>query len=89
VKISTVAPDHRNVPATAGVMLKNAGLSRTGTCPRAAIGSEKTTRISFASSIDATSPAGPALTTRRGARGCATATIGMRKRRRRTADGGS
>ena len=64
-----VVPDHRKVPATAGVMCKKAGFSRGGTCASATIGSEKTTRISFASSPARTSPVGPALTTRSAGRG--------------------
>ena len=64
-----VVPDQRNVPATAGEMCKNAGTSFGGTRPSGVIDSEKTTRISLASSTDATSPDGPALTIRRGERG--------------------
>ena len=80
-----VVPDHRNVPATAGVMLKNAGATSAGTWPSATIGSEKTTRISLASPADATSPDGPALTTRSAARGgvCAPA-VGVHGERKRT-----
>src|SRR5919198_764915 len=78
VKIRMVVPDQRNVPFTAGLILKNAGRSRSGMRPSATIGSEKTMRISFASSIEAISPVGPALTMRSGegdgAGGCARAT---------------
>src|SRR5207237_2945317 len=83
VKIRIVVPDQRNVPATAGAMLKNAGLVRGGRRPSATIGSEKTTRTSFASSTEATSPDGPALTTRnpsRGATGWAAAETARRPR---------
>ena len=66
VKIKTVVPDHRKVPATVGVMWKKDGRRPGGTVAIATIGSEKTTRTSFASSMDATSLTGPALTTRNG-----------------------
>src|SRR5262245_13113663 len=74
VKIRVVVPDQRNVPATAGLMVKNDGRRSSGTRPSTTIGSEKTTRTSFACPADATSPVGPALTTRRAGGGaCALA----------------
>jgi hypothetical protein len=45
--------------------LKNGTSNGCGIRPRTTIGSEKTTRISFASAIVAVSPTGPALTTRK------------------------
>ena len=49
VKIRIVVPDQRYVPATAGVIVMKDGLTLGGTAPMASIGSEKTTRTSFAS----------------------------------------
>src|SRR5215472_14998918 len=63
VKIRIVVPDQRNDPFTLGVMWKNGGRRFSCSRPSATIGSEKTTRISFACSIVLTSPVGPALTT--------------------------
>src|SRR5262249_33849380 len=66
VKIRMVVPDQRNVPATAGLMLKNGGFRFSGTRPSTTIGSGETTRTSFARPAGATSPVGPALTKRSG-----------------------
>jgi hypothetical protein len=46
VKMRMVVPDQRYVPATAGVIWKNAGFRRGGTCDIPTIGSENTTRTS-------------------------------------------
>src|SRR5215212_10564012 len=61
VKMSVVVPDQRNAPGTAGEMWNHGGLTSLGILPTTTIGSEKTTRISFASARVATSPMGPAL----------------------------
>src|SRR5437762_13015882 len=80
-----VVPDQRNVPFTAGLILKNDGRSRSGMRPSVTIGSEKTMRIALASSIEATSSPGPELTTRSGDEagpgGWATATEDERRNR--------
>src|SRR5688572_17188301 len=65
VKISVVVPDHRNFPGTAGAILKNGATTGSGILPRTTIGSLNTTRTSLASARLATSPTGPALTTRK------------------------
>src|SRR6185436_4579895 len=65
VKMSVVVPDHRNMPFTLGEMWNHGAVTGLGIRPRTTIGSEKSTRTSLASSRDATSPDGPALTTRK------------------------
>ena len=62
VKIRIVVPDHRNVPATAGEILKKGARTTDGMRPRATIGSENTIRTSLVSARLPTSPVGPALT---------------------------
>ena len=49
VKISVVVPDQRNVPFIAGAMWNHGATRSFGILPTTTIGSEKTTRISFAS----------------------------------------
>src|SRR5262245_29239142 len=64
VKTSTVVPDQRNSPLTAGVRWIQGGVGFDGTRPSATIGSEKMTRISLASLSWFSSPLGDALTMR-------------------------
>ena len=70
VKMRIVVPDQRNVPCSAGEILKNGGRTRAGIRPSVTMGSEKTTRTSSASARLATSPWGPAFTIVSGACPC-------------------
>src|SRR3954462_9404219 len=55
-------PDHRNVPGSAGWILKNGAVTGFGIRPNATIGSEKTTVTSLDSPRSEVSPAGRPLT---------------------------
>src|SRR5204863_3553869 len=82
-KMRMDVPDQRYVPATAGEIVKNAGLPRAA-WPSATIGSEKATRTSDASSAEAISPLGPVLTIRSETLeevGCAVADTAARQRK--------
>src|SRR4051794_5647176 len=68
-----VVPDQRSVPAIGGRMVRNGAVTGSGIRPSVTMGSEKMTRISFASLRLAISSVGPALTTVKAACGCAPA----------------
>src|SRR5688500_856201 len=79
-----VLPDHRKVPATAGVIFTNGAATLSGILPSATIGSENTIRISLPSSRVFSSPVGPVLTTVKAAFWAAA--IEQRQRKHRTTE---
>jgi hypothetical protein len=59
-----VVPDHRKRPGSGGSIETKGACTGWGIRPRATIGSEKTSRISFACSRASISPSGPDFATR-------------------------